>query len=107
MIRRLARVGCGRPRSAQPLRREGHWAQIRELAKQKLFERASNLRRVRQRRVRMLMFMVPLHSLNGSLTAPPVGPGRLMSPTNRTAPQLGGAMGAGAGRSVLFLSKVL
>jgi hypothetical protein len=35
-----------------------------------------------------------LHPLCDSLTAPPVGPDRARSPTDRTAPQLGGAMGA-------------
>ena len=34
-----------------------------------------------------------LHPLNGSLAAPPVGPGRARSPTDRVAPQLGGAWG--------------
>ena len=33
------------------------------------------------------------HPLNGTLTAPPVGPGRARSPTDRVAPQLGGAWG--------------
>ena len=64
--------------------------QIRELATQKLFE----WRRVRRRRVRTLMLLALKHTLNGSLIAPPVGPGRARSPTDRKAPQLGGAMGA-------------
>ena len=48
-----------------------------------------------------------LHPLNGTLTAPPVGPGRARSPTDRVAPELGGAIGRGVRNSEHIAEKLL